>query len=54
MAKGNVLLGQIRGKVGDVLFKHVGGQQITSAVIRGAVSQKIHLFPVMRKCKAFL
>lgn len=32
MAKGNVLLGQMRGKVGDVLFKHVGGQQITSAV----------------------
>lgn len=32
MAKGNVLLGQMRGKVGDVLFKHVDGQQITSAV----------------------
>lgn len=30
MAKGNMLLGYARGKVGDVVFKRVGGQQVTT------------------------
>lgn len=30
MAKGNMLLGYARGKVGDVVFKRVNGQQVTT------------------------
>ena len=43
MSKGNMLLGHARGKVGDVVFSRVNGQQITrarAAVVRNPQTEK--------------
>lgn len=50
MSKGNLFLGYARGKVGDVVFSHTGGEQITRARNRSPKNPKAPLQQLQRIC----